>query len=119
MSIPRPSGRQRPGFGSSLAAQNAYDLEKEWNEKVNIPLRKIVDFFRDSCISCFFGSRADLFTQHRTEHCPVSKSLMGYDASLSGFRKKFDIPHGCCYGCTLSTKVRVYNFHYQIFNKII
>ena len=103
--MPRPSGRERPGFGPVLAAHSANDLEKEWNERVNIPLRKVVDFFRQSCISCFFGSRADIFNQHRTEHCPVSNNLMGYDAGLSGFRKKFDIPYGCCYGCTLSTRV--------------
>lgn len=111
--IPRPSGRQRPGFGSSLASRDAYDLEKEWNEKVNVPLRKVLNFFQQSCIGCYFGSRADLFNQHRTEHCPVSKNLMGYDAGLAGFRRKFDIPHGCCYGCSLTTKVCFYNIYFN------
>jgi hypothetical protein len=109
--IPRPSGRNPPGFGSSLAMRSAFDIEREWNEKVNIPLRKVMNLFQQGCISCYFGTRIDLFDQHRTEHCPVSKNLMGYDAGLSGFKKKFDIPIGCCYGCALTTKVSISNIY--------
>ena len=44
---------------------------------------------------------------------------MGYDASLSGFHRKFDIPHGCCYGCSLTTKVSIYTIYYNVSNQKI
>lgn len=103
--IVRPSGREHPGFRSILAAQNAHDIEKEWTIKVNIPLKKVLDFFRLCCIGCFFGEHPELYQDHRTEHCPVSKVLMGFDPGLQSFRKSFDIPTGCCFGCGLSMKV--------------
>lgn len=105
--ISRPSGRVRSGFGPALASNEAFDHENEWNEKVNIPLRKVINFFLSSCIGCFFGKHPELFKEHRTEFCPVSKLLMGYNEDLKSFRSKFDLPHGHCYGCGLTTKVRL------------
>jgi hypothetical protein len=116
LSFPRASGRERPGFGNALASNSAILLEKEWNEKVNIPLRKIMEHFKGSCISCFFGSKPDLYRHHRTEHCPVSNNLMGFAPGYGAFRKKFNVPIGCCYGCGLTTKVNFNNFYHKSTN---
>jgi len=106
--MPRPSGRDRPGFGSALAANRAYELEQEWKQEVNVPLRKVIEYFRDACISCYFNAEhQSKFTHHRSEHCPRFNQLKGYNPEFNVFRKEFELPHGCCFGCYLFSTTAV------------
>ena len=104
-SMPRSSGRERPGFGPALAMQGTFGQQREWNETVNIPLHKVIELFREACIGCYFSANPSMYQSHRSEFCPISKNLMGYNQAFSAFRRAFNLPHGCCYGCGLTTKV--------------
>jgi hypothetical protein len=116
--MPRPSGRDRPGFGSALAANRAYELEQEWKQEVNAPLRKVIEYWRDACISCYFSAEHQRkFNHHRSEHCPRSDQLKGYNPEFQAFRKEFRLPHGCCFGCYLFSNAVVTDYCVLFFSR--
>jgi hypothetical protein len=62
-----------------------------------MPLDNLASLFSQCCISCYFEGRPN--HHHRTEDCPHSTDLRGYNPGFKDFRMRFNVPDRCCYGC--------------------
>ncbi len=80
------------------AIKNLPNSRNRWKEQVDKPLYDTLDYFSNTCLWCSHFS--DSPVQHPTEQCGEDIPL-DYENDLHTFRRRFDYPSSCCYGCGL------------------